>query len=146
MNISLLIFTCLCLFKVISLTLVQDKINIHTAIWFQNFTIGISLFNIKWIWLFLEYRLLYVGQEQGNVNLNSASGVRSQEENGIGVLIRSTSASIVFKTANAIFNSWMDFACYVKTIYPHAPCSILSLDASLLLLQVLKGCDIFSFH
>lgn len=46
-----------------------------------------------------------MGQEQGNVNLNSASGVRSQEENGIRVLIGSTSASIVFKTANAIFNS-----------------------------------------
>lgn len=63
-----------------------------------------------------------------------------------GVLIQSTNASIVFKTANAIFNSWMDFACYAKAIYPHAPCSLLSLDASLLLLQVLKGYDMFSFH
>lgn len=62
------------------------------------------------------------------------------------VLVKNTNAAIAFKTVNSIFNSWIDFPCYVKAIYPHAPCSISSLDASLLLLQVLKGYDMFSFH
>lgn len=75
--------------------------------------------------------------------MSFTSRVKVQE---LGVLVENTNAVILSKTANAIFNSWMDFPCYVKAIYPHAPCSLLSLDASLLLLQVLKGYDMFSFH
>lgn len=80
----LLTFIWLSHSKVISLALAEEKINIHTDIWFL---IGPLAFNTLLVYFGnMYYCLSHI--EQRNLNMGFTSGVKVQEENGIGSFSR----------------------------------------------------------